>query len=114
MACSRAYNQRELAYLLKLYCLCIISSNVSCDTSRKDRRAYPIGVVAAPPTAVPPRAPPFEQLFSDEAEGEGGEEDVYDDQELALRESAGVGGPTELLLELDDWVQFRVRNGGVV
>lgn len=44
---------------------------------------------------------------------------MYDAQELAIRVAGGAvggrgGGPTELLLELDDWVQFRVRGVLVV
>lgn len=40
---------------------------------------------------------------------------MYDAKELAIRGAGGGalggrrGGPSELLLELDDWVQFRVR-----
>lgn len=39
---------------------------------------------------------------------DAGEDDLYDDHELATRRAGGDGGPTELLLKLDDWVQFRV------
>lgn len=42
---------------------------------------------------------------------EEGEEELYDAQELAAGGGAAFGGgdyATELLLELDDWVQFRV------
>lgn len=51
-------------------------------------------------------------FFAHEEEEE--EEELYDAQELAIRGAGGAvggrgGGPTELLLELDDWVQFRVR-----
>lgn len=54
----------------------------------------------------------FSQLFEDAGEGADEELDIYDDEEPASRRGpsagGGGGGPIELILELDDWVQFRV------
>ena len=47
-------------------------------------------------------------IDEDEDEEEEEDSELYDEQELAAMDAHG-GRQTELLLELDDWVKFRVR-----
>lgn len=84
-----------------------------CHRATQGVQAHALAPLDTPRSPPPPRAAVIDrQLFFAQEEEE--EDDLYDAQELAIRGSGGAvggrgGGPTELLLELDDWVQFRVR-----